>query len=97
MENTSSCALDTLFTGHFPHVLDKIFFPLDYISFKACCEVSNTWREHLTSERFRVNFHKGILDDERELILASMRGDVRGVRRLLSLGLVDVNCIKGKQ
>ena len=24
-----------------------------------------------------------------------MRGDVRGVRRLLSLGLVDVNCVKG--
>ena len=95
MENRSY--MDTLFTGHFPHVLDKIFFPLDYISFKECCEVSNTWREHLTSERFRVNFHKGILDDERELILASMRGDVRGVRRLLSLGLVDVNCIKGKQ
>ena len=27
--------------------------------------------------------------------MASMRGDVKGVRRLLSLGLVDVNCIKG--
>ena len=33
----------------------------------------------------------GIWDDERELILASMRSDVKGARRLLSLGLVDVN------
>ena len=96
MENAGSCALDALFTGNFEHILERIFFSLDYKSFKTCCEVSKTWRERLTSERFRANFHSAISDDERELILASMRGDVRGARRLLSLGLVDVNCFKGE-
>ena len=81
MENAGSCVLDALFTGNFEHILERIFFSLDYKSFKTCCEVNKTWRERLTSERFRANFHSAISDDERELILASMRGDVRGARR----------------
>ena len=96
MEVTSSSALDTLFDGNFPHILENIFLFLDYKSFRACCEVSKTWRERLTSEIFRNNFRPGILEDEKELILASMRDDVKGVRRLLSLGLLDVNCFKGQ-
>ena len=91
LKTMSMSAIDTLFNGNFSHILEIIFLPLDYKTFRACCEVSNKWRQCLTSEQFRVHFSNGISDDERELILASMRSDVKGARRLLSLGLVDVN------
>ena len=95
MEDTNLCAFDALFEGSFQHILENIFFSLDYKSFKACCEVSKQWRVRLMTERFYAHFHMEISEDEEELIMASIRGDVEVARQLLSSGLVNVNCLKG--
>ena len=82
MEDTNLCALDTLFDGSYQDILENIIFSMDYNSFKSCCEVSNRWRVHLTSKTFRAHFLLGISEDEKELIVASIRGDVQGARQL---------------
>ena len=38
-----------LFDRAVPHILEKIFFCLDYESYKKCHEVNSSWRELLTS------------------------------------------------
>ena len=95
MEMEIPPAFDALFNGNFPHILENIFFSLDPKSFGACCRVSNKWRQCLNSERFRAHFD--ISHEERELMLASMRNDVTTAKRLLTKGLVDVNCTKGER
>ena len=95
-----SCAFDTLFTKSVPHILEKIFFSLNYESYKRCFHVSNAWKGLLTSESFERKrksvFHDDILREELELFEASYEGSTEEVRRLLSSGLVDVNCVRGK-
>ena len=96
-EKGGQCAFDTLFTNSVPHLLEKIFFSLDYTSFKSCLEVKNTWNELLTSKSFlqraRTLFKKEILDDEMNLQHASRRGKADEVRKLISSGIFDVNCL----
>ena len=95
-EITGPCAFDMLFRRNVPHVLEKIFFSLDYASFKTCLKVSKTWHGLLTSERFQKRgkcvYQKDILEEENKLINASMMGTVGEVRKLLSTGMVNVNC-----
>ena len=43
---------DTLLSKNVPHILENIFFSLDFESFKACFEVSKTWNTLLKSEMF---------------------------------------------
>ena len=92
-------AFSTLFARHVPHIFEKIFFPLDFESFKNCMEVSNAWKKLLTSESFAVTartlFHTEIVEDEQKLGYASNQGDTRAVKRLLSSRLLDVNCAWG--
>ena len=72
-----------------PHVLEKIFFNLDYKSYKTCLEVSNAWNELLTSESFRTKgkyvFHVEILKDHKKLCEASVRGEKEEVRKFSPL------------
>ena len=44
--------LNALFSKNVPHILEKIFFSLDYESYKICLEVNSEWKELLTSERY---------------------------------------------
>ena len=99
---------DALFARNVPHILDKIFLALDYDSFKRCQEVNNTWKQSLTSETIKTKaktvFHKEI---SKELLNAcechdsnhydeggKCKGDnTDEVKRLLSTGMVDVNCV----
>ena len=53
MDHKCHCAFDLLLSISVPHVLEKIFFSLDYESFKNCQEVCNGWKKSLTSERFQ--------------------------------------------
>ena len=90
------CGFCTLFTKSVPHILEKIFFSLDYESYKKCLEVSTAWKELLTSEssivRGKMVFREEILTDEKTLTDASGRGKTDKVRNLLSTGMVDVDC-----
>ena len=47
-----ACEFDRLFTKKVPHIHEKIFFSLDYESFKNCVEVSKSWNDLLTSDNF---------------------------------------------
>ena len=90
---------DTLLSKNVPHILEKIFFSLDYESFKTCHEVSTTWNELLTSASFvtrtKSEFYEDILEDEKKLFTASVEGEAEEVERLLSSGMVNVNCRGG--
>ena len=56
---------------HVPHILEKIFFFLDYDSFKECMEVNSMWNALLKSESYlkkgKALFHKEILEDVNRL------------------------------
>ena len=58
------CGFDKLFERNVPHILEKIFFSLDYTSFKQCMEVSSAWYELLKSDSYKrlgkVAFHDDI-------------------------------------
>ena len=49
---TPACEFDRLITKSVLHIHDKIFFSLDYESYKKCLEVSKSWNDLLTSEYF---------------------------------------------
>ena len=53
MEYEGGCGFDTLFSKSLPHILENIFLSLDYYSFKTCYEVSNQWKEFITSDSFQ--------------------------------------------
>ena len=92
----SSSPFDTLFKKYVPHIPEKIFFSLDYASFKTCLKVNSAWKELLTSESYQKEgksvFHNEILDDEKKLCEAAKNGNVDDVQYLISGNLVDVNC-----
>ena len=87
---------DSLFTNNVPHIPEQIFLSLDYESYKASMRVSNAWNELLTSELFqrkaKAMFRKEIWLDEDKLCGAATQGDVGRTKRLLSSGMLDVNC-----
>ena len=54
---------DTLFNKNVPHILEKIFFSLDYDSFETCTKVCTTWDELLSSESYQ-NRSREMLDEQ---------------------------------
>ena len=89
------CEFDKLFTKHVPHILEKIFFYMDYESFKTCLEVSNTWNKLLISELYQKKgkslFQEQILEDKKKLMVALDAGNAEAVRRMIASHLLDVN------
>merc|ERR1712154_732796 len=61
-ENMDSSPLTMLFTRSVPHILEKIFFSLDYESFVRCSEVNRTWNGLLTSEPYLSAFHRATVE-----------------------------------
>ena len=89
-----ACAFDTLFEQDVPHIQEKIFFSLDFESFKMCVKVCSTWHRLLTSKSFLVrakSHFKEIERDEQSLWIVAKCGDKKGMENLLSTGLLDVN------
>ena len=89
------CEFDRLLTKRVPHIHEKIFFSLDYISFKNCMEVSSSWNNLLTSEHFlwrgKFEFCEDIQED---LMSAAKKGNVTTIRNILSSFVVDINFVK---
>ena len=96
-EPSNSNNLTTLFHINVPDILEQIFLCLDYKSYKCCLKVNSEWRKLLTSGRYITKakslFKEGIFKDEVRLREAAKTDDKDEVRRLLSIGMVDVNCI----
>ena len=51
-------AFDTLLSRNVPHILENIFFSMDYNSFKTCMKVNKTWRELLTTAPYQKILEK---------------------------------------
>ena len=90
-----ACDFDRLFTTNVPHVLEKIFWSLDYNSFKTCLMVNKSWRELITTEKFSKRFRK---DMRRELMQAAQDGNADIIKSQLSNFsiVVDVNHVTEK-
>ena len=90
-------AFDRLFSRNVPHILEKIFFYLDYNSFQQCVRVNTTWHELLASDSYRKKakslFCKEILKDQRKLLKATSLGNTENVKSLLCGGMLDVNFV----
>ena len=91
------CKFEILFTKCVPHILENIFFSLDYKSYKTCRDVSTTWKELLTSDSY-LKKEKSVFYDEivyeEKLWKAAKERFVEEVQ-ILSF-FVDVNCVKGQ-
>ena len=96
------CAFDKLFTTNEPDILEKIFLSLDFSSFKACRDVSRTWRELLTTEYFKkkalAKFPFSLLYHlyTSPSLEASMSSCFLEVRLLLSSGAILVATCKAE-
>ena len=98
-QSIGPCAFDKLvYERNVPHILEKIFFSLDYESFKACFSVNETWNKLLLSGAFQKRaksvFHEEISKDEDDLLHASSTNNVKEVISLLSTGLLTTNVQK---
>ena len=99
MAEKYSSEFDRLLTKSVPHIVEKIFFSLDYASFKKCHKVSKAWREMLSSELFlkKANHVYSIeilqenINNDIKLVTSSNNGDVEEVKHLLTRG-VNPNC-----
>ena len=93
---SAPCEFDKLLTKHVPHILEKIFLSLDYVSFKVSSEVCHSWHQLLNSESIQKKAKLLYTEDtsihERKLCNSSKEGNTKEVRRLLSSG-VNPNCV----
>ena len=87
---------DKLITETRPHILERMCLSLDFETFKNCLRVNKAWRGVLTNKVFRPKvmskFRNEIMEEENNLIIMSVEGDTEGVRRILSIGLPNVDC-----
>ena len=91
MEETAKpCEFDKLFTRSVPHILEKIFFSLDYTSLKASSGVCKSWNELMATKVYQKKLLE-VKKKETDLLISSMKGDPERVQQLLSSG-TDPNC-----
>ena len=50
--------MEKLFRKNVPHILERIFFSLDYDSFMECSKVCKEWNKLLSSDRYRSEAEK---------------------------------------
>ena len=93
----ASGEFDSLFARTRPHILEKIILSLDYNTFKNCLVINKAWKTVLTATSFqkqaKAAFREEILKDEMRLVTNSREGNTDEVRKLLSVGLLDVDCV----
>ena len=84
------CEFDILFTKSVPHILEKIFFLLNYDSFMACGKVCVAWEELHSSNRYQQRANE-LLKEKRQqekwLRHYSFRNNVEQVQRILTSGV----------
>ena len=98
-KNQHCLFFDKEFFEKFPHIVENIFSFLDYQSYKTCINVNTQWRELLTSKRYmnmtKLLFSSQICYDESKFVTAVHKSEIDKVKRLLSSGMIDANCING--
>ena len=95
-ETKDICAFDKLFRIHVPHILEMIFFSLDFESFLKCLTVNKEWNRMLTSEPFKMKARSVFKREVCFRLSCAVRdGNLEQVRRLIAMGMVDttiMNC-----
>ena len=95
-EESREFDFDKLITEARPHILEKICLSLDYETFKNCLKVNKAWREVLASKTYQPKvqstFREDIANEENTLIQMSEDGGTEEVKRILSSGLIKVDC-----
>ena len=83
-----------------PHILEKIFFSMDYTSLETCMNVSKTWRKLLLTtpylKRLEELWKELLMEkpvNEKRLCAASKEGDTEMVMKLCKNPVVDVNVV----
>ena len=83
-----------------PHILEKIFFSMDYTSLKTCLNVSKTWRKLLLTtpyeKRLEELWEELLIEkpvNEKKLYDASEEGDTEVVMKLCNNPVLDVNVV----
>jgi len=98
--NGDQTNFDSLFNMNVPHILENIFFSLDYKSFTTCKTVNKAWNILFSTTRYQKHLKKKEIEkrrDEEKLFKAASRGKVEVVRRLIYDHMVDVNFIMKKK
>ena len=93
-DSVSPCEFDKLFTRSVPHIIENIFFSLDYDSFMNCGKVCVAWKDLFSSKLYQqeaVKLWQEKKENELRLCQYSKDGDVEEVQRLLASG-VEPNC-----
>ena len=96
------CAFDILFSRNVPHILEKIFFSLDYESFQACFRVNSAWNELLSSQPYQKWFKRMMInktENEKKLWAMSdlYKTNASEVKQHLSAeGWMNINCVAGR-
>ena len=93
-ENGIPSAFDTLFKRNVPHILENIFFNLDYKSFTTCKNVNKTWKELFLTERYQRELKEKHIEknkNEEKLYNATKEGNAEEIKRLICDHMVDVN------
>ena len=87
---TPPCEFDRLFRRNVPHILEAIFFTLDYDSFAACREVCKSWSKLHATHPYRQR-GDDMLEREFSLCQSSRDGNAEQVSNLLG-NRVNINC-----
>ena len=73
-----SSGFDKLFSMNVPHILEKIFFSLDYESYKKCLEVSYAWNKLLESESYQKKLKEELDRDHEKFWINLTSGTLGG-------------------
>ena len=89
-DSRNDCSFELLFAKNVPHINEKIFFSLDYASFKNCQEVCNTWNEVLTSLPFQKKakslYFSKMLQEKYNLLTPQMEKEINEKDLMVSSG-----------
>ena len=81
------------FLINFPHIVENIFFYLDYYTYNKCKKVNSQWKDLLTSERYNIKarslFMWEIFKDELNLFVAVWKGNIGKAKTLLASGMLN--------
>ena len=89
-ETTSKCEFDRLSKKNIPHVLETIFFSLDFDSYISCRAVCKSWNQLHSSDLYQARAKEKLIEkkkSQRRLCLYSWKGKVEEVRSIISSGI----------
>ena len=63
ISTSEKSAFNLLFDKNVVHILERIFLPLDYKTFKNCLQVCNQWNRSLSTDHFNLRAQEVYSDE----------------------------------